>query len=99
MAADKNEYSQILIEAAHRVLLELVRLLGEYSEGIVLVGGLVPGFLIENPQQEHIGSIDVDLALDHTIIQEAGYRSIKHLLLARGYQMGDQPFIFYRMVP
>jgi hypothetical protein len=31
-------------------------------------------------------------------LQEAGYRTIKELLLARGYREGSQPFIFHRTV-
>jgi hypothetical protein len=96
MAATKIEYERILVEAAESVLLELAHLLGEYSEGIVLVGGWVPGLLIDQTEQKHVGSIDVDLALDHRTIQEVGYRSIMQRLQNRGYQPGDQPFIFYR---
>lgn len=64
----------------------------------MVVGGWVPGLLFDNPHQEHVGTIDVDLALDHLTIQDAGYRSIMQLLLLRGYLQGDQPFIFYRLV-
>ena len=98
MAASKVEYNQILVEAAYSVLLELAHLLREYQEGIVVVGGLVPGLLFDNPSEKHVGSIDVDLALDQHTIQDAGYRSIMELLVSRGYLEGDQPFIFYRNV-
>ena len=73
-------------------------MLQEYAEGIVVVGGLVPGLLFDNPDEKHVGSIDVDLALDHEAIQDAGYRTILQLLLSRGYVQGNQPFIFYRKV-
>jgi hypothetical protein len=98
MAATKNDYDQVLIDAAQSVLLELVHLLQEYRDGIVVVGGLVPGLLFNNPEVKHVGSIDVDLALDHEMIHEAGYRTILELLLSRGYLQGSQPFIFYRNV-
>jgi len=96
MATTKNEYDRLLVEAAHRVLLEVARLLYEYREGIVIVGGSVPGLIFEQNPPEHIGTVDVDIALDHHVIQEIGYRSIKRLLSTRGYIQGDQPFIFYR---
>jgi len=41
MATTKNEYDRLLVEAAHRVLLEVARLLYDYRDGIVLVGGSV----------------------------------------------------------
>ncbi len=96
MATTKNEYDSLSVEAASRVLLELARLLYEYREGIVIVGGTVPSLILDPSMPEHIGSIDVDIALDQYVIQEIGYRSIMQLLSKRGYARGDQPFIFYR---
>jgi hypothetical protein len=96
MATTKNEYDRLLVEAAHRVLLEVARLLYDYRDGIVVVGGSVPGLIFGQNPTEHIGTIDVDIALDQNTIQEVGYRSIMLLLSKRGYVQGDQPFIFYR---
>lgn len=98
MATTKNEYDHPYIEAARRVLLEIARLLYDYREGIVLVGGSVPGLILDQNSPEHIGTIDVDIALDQNTIQEVGYRTIKQLLSKRGYIQGDQPFIFYRIL-
>lgn len=92
------DYSADVVEAARSVLLEVSGLLGEYRGGMVVVGGWVPELLFGNAQQAHVGSIDVDLALDHRTLQEAGYRSIMELLLSRGYEQGSQPFIFHRKV-
>jgi hypothetical protein len=96
MATTKDEYEHILVEAAYRVLLEIARLLYDYREGIVLVGGSVPGLIFDQSLSEHIGTIDIDIALNQNTIQEAGYRSIMQLLSKRGYVQGVQPFIFYR---
>ncbi len=96
MAAIKKAYDQNLIDAAQSVLLELARLLHEYENGIVVVGGSVPNLILGETRQTHIGTIDVDIALDHNAIQEIGYRTILQLLLNRGYQPGEQPFIFFR---
>ena len=94
----RTDYRQELVEAAHSVLLELTRLLGEYRDEIVLVGGWVPALLLTPGQDKHVGSIDVDLALDHRMLQEPGYQTIRELLLRRGYVEGRQPFIFHRQV-
>ncbi|MHB8135055.1 MAG: nucleotidyl transferase AbiEii/AbiGii toxin family protein [Anaerolineaceae bacterium] len=91
-----KDYDALKVSAARSVLLELSHLLRAYSSGIVIVGGWVPGLLFPGMVEQHIGSTDVDLALDRKILQEVGYRSILELLLARGYRQGDQPFIFYR---
>jgi hypothetical protein len=80
-------------------MLELTRLLGEYQEGIVLIGGWVPELLLSGAGHRHTGSLDVDLALDHHALGDTGYKTILQLLLARGYRQGEQPFIFFRTVP
>jgi hypothetical protein len=95
----KRDYDAIQVEAAHSVMLELVHLLGEYHDDIVVVGGWVPALLIPQDKARHIGSIDVDLALNHKTLGDPGYKSIRSLLLGRGYRQDDvQPFIFWRTV-
>ncbi|MBD2181888.1 hypothetical protein H6S82_00280 [Planktothrix sp. FACHB-1355] len=94
----KRDYTQMAVEAARSVLLELVRILGEYRNEIVIIGGWVPELLLSEAQQRHIGSTDVDIALNHRTLQAAGYKTIQELLLARGYREGRQPFIFSRTV-
>ena len=94
----QRDYSAELVKAARSVLLELFHLLGEYWEHIVLVGGWVPEFLFSKQDTRHVGSIDVDLALNHLKLKEEGYQSIQALLFERGYVQGKQPFIFHRKV-
>jgi hypothetical protein len=94
----RRDYAAEIVEAARRVLLETLRVLGEYQDDIVVVGGWVPELLLSQTEARHVGSIDVDIALDHREIGEVGYRSILRLLQARGYKQGKQPFIFHRSV-
>jgi len=99
MAVTYRDYSADQVEAAKSVLLELVRLLGEYRDDIVVVGGWVPQLLLPQHPKRHVGSIDVDLALNHRNLREIGYASIQKLLLGRGYETDPrQPFIFHRTV-
>jgi hypothetical protein len=99
MAVTFRDYSADLVQAAHSVLLELVRLLGEYRDDIVVVGGWVPQLILPAEPLKHVGSIDVDLAFNHRNLQDAGYATIQKLLLARGYEQDHrQPFIFHRTV-
>ena len=93
-----KDYPANLIQAARMVMLELSRLLGEYSDSIVIVGGWVPELIIPQGKNPHIGSIDVDLALNHQSITADNYKTILDLMLERGYKQGTQPFIFYRDV-
>jgi predicted nucleotidyltransferase len=94
----QRDYSEELVRAARSVLVEIIHLLGEYLENIVLVGGWVPDLLLSSEANPHIGSIDVDLALNHLKLRDEGYKSIQNLLMGRGYVQGKQPFIFNRTV-
>lgn len=99
MAVTFRDYSGDVVAAARSVLLELVHLLGEYRDDIVVVGGWVPQLILPSQPRRHVGSIDVDLALDHRNLQEVGYATIQKLLLGRGYEQDPhQPFTFHRTV-
>lgn len=98
MATSRIDYTAEAVEAARSVLLELNHLLGEYRDAIVLIGGWVPGLLISRGDIRHVGSMDVDLALNHRALRETGYRTIPELLLSREYRQGKQPFVFHRIV-
>ena len=94
----KRDYTEDAVSAAHSVLLEVAHLLGEYRQAMVIVGGWVPDLILPVEGVEHIGSIDVDVALNHRMLTVVGYKSIAELLIARGYRQGKQPFIFHRDV-
>lgn len=94
----RKDYNAIQVEAARSVLIELTHLLAEYKEEIVLIGGWVPALTLPAEEGAHVGSIDVDLALDHRRLTEEGYETIAALLATQGYAQGEQPFIFFRTV-
>jgi len=78
----KHDYTKEAVDAARSVIIELVHLLGEYRDHIVIIGGWVPYLLLPKQKDSFIGSMDVDLALNHQSLQEEGYKTIQELLLA-----------------
>ncbi len=70
-------------QAGRAVLIEVLTILGKYRDGMVLIGGWVPDLLF--PNTGHIGSFDVDIALDERKISPDAYRSIRQRLVAAGY--------------
>lgn len=94
----RSNYPKNEVEACLSVLVEFMTLLGEYRESIVLIGGWVPYFLIERKKHEHVGSLDIDAAFDFNTISSEAYNTILKLLKKRGYQEGNQPFIFHRTI-
>ena len=88
------------MQAAHRVLVDLGQVLASFHDCIVLVGGWVPDLLIPDAEPRHIGSIDVDLALDATRLNDGRYAELLKLLLVTGrYRKGDKSFQLVTDVP
>jgi len=50
MVGSRIDYPNLATEAARMVMLELVRILGEYKDSMVIVGGWVPELLFANAQ-------------------------------------------------
>jgi hypothetical protein len=95
----RRDYNAEALQAVKNVLIELVQILGEFRDHIVVVGGSVPGLLVRDAAEPHIGTLDIDLALDFRNIPEASYQTLLKALTSRGYRQGGQPFQFFRDVP
>jgi hypothetical protein len=95
----RGDYGDPAVQACLSVMVELMTVLGEFRDGIVLVGDWVPYFLYPKSQKEHTGSLDIDIALDLNNISADTYGTILKLLEKQGYEQSkEQPFIFYRTV-
>ncbi|MDH4267951.1 MAG: hypothetical protein OEW45_20175, partial [Deltaproteobacteria bacterium] len=78
------------IEACVIVMRELFLYLKPYRDQIVLIGGWVPYFLLEKYRHpgeydQHVGSLDIDVALDAFSIPETAYKSILEILREREF--------------
>ena len=77
------DYRPREVEAARRVLVDLGQVLGSwFADAIVVVGGWVPDLLMADADEPHVGSIDVDLALDAPRLRAGRYAEIVEALLA-----------------
>jgi hypothetical protein len=89
----QEEYSPRQTEAAKRVLIDLGQVLAQYKDCMVIVGGWVPDLLLADAEESHIGSIDVDLALDAAKLNDGRYAEILQLLLnTKRYRKGAKDF-------
>lgn len=80
-------------EAAHRILIELVNLFQEYQEDIRIVGGWVPDLMF--PQEGHVGSVDVDILINHLTLQDAGYQNMALILQRNGYKEHSEKYFSF----
>ena len=86
-------YKRQKTELAESVLLEAWSRLGEYRDKMVLVGGLVPRYLINQTiarQQGnlHCGTMDIDLGVSIAVTDAETYRSIRSTLDTMGFTPG-----------
>jgi hypothetical protein len=87
------EYGQRQSEAARRVLIDVGQVLASFSDCIVVVGGWTPDLLFKDAEGSHIGSMDVDLALDAARLQDGRYAEMLQLLLdTKRYRPGAKAF-------
>ncbi len=87
------DYSTRQVEAAHRALVDVGQVLASFKDCMVVIGGWVPDLLLPNVQERHVGSIDVDIALDAAKLNDGRYAALLKLLLAtKRYKSGDKEF-------
>lgn len=99
MASTKLEYPPDKTSLGLSVLLEVFTLLGAYRDSIALVGGWVPFLLAPEAEPRHVGSLDVDIAIDFERINDDTYTTMRTLLEKHGYrQVQDYPYRFARTV-
>ncbi|MBI4533250.1 MAG: hypothetical protein HY711_04815, partial [Candidatus Melainabacteria bacterium] len=84
-----SQYEPGQVAACHAVLIELVHILGDFIDDMAIVGGWVPLLLIQNAAEEHVGSMDVDLALDIEHVSEDAYATINKILTRHGYRQNE----------
>jgi len=89
----REDYDPRKTEAAHRVLVDVGQVLASFEDCLVVVGGWVPELLLPNAEEPHVGSIDIDLALDVEKLDRGRYAELLGLLLNTGrYRMGKESY-------
>ncbi len=89
----EDDYEPRQVAAAKRVIVDVMQVLAAFEDCLVLVGGWVPDLVIGGTEEAHVGSIDVDLALDVTKLGGGRYAEMLKLLLAtKRYGPGGKDF-------
>lgn len=96
---NSSQYGKREVNACKSVLIELIHLLGAFKDDMVLIGGWTPTLLLPQSEEPHIGSLDIDIALNFSKIPAGAYETILKAFLKQGYiRDEEQPFRFYRKV-
>ncbi|MBI5059929.1 hypothetical protein HZB60_09165 [candidate division KSB1 bacterium] len=87
-----DEYVADTTQIVVRTSLHLATILGDFQDDIVVIGGMVPYFLVDQTEQpyeqKHIGSMDVDLGLSVALLHDHRYEAIADRLRNSGFEPG-----------
>ncbi|MDB5072793.1 MAG: hypothetical protein JWM87_3904 [Candidatus Eremiobacteraeota bacterium] len=88
-----SEYTRADLERVRSLCLTIAIVLGDEicSNDVVVVGGIVPSLLFEGVAQQpdlgaHVGTSDLDLALDIVILDEHRYEAVRDRLIRGGFE-------------
>jgi hypothetical protein len=86
-----TDYTPEQLARTRQTLLQVVVALGDFHDDVVLVGGLVPAFLVDQAEaaardEAHVGSIDVDLGIRLAVVDEDRYDELAERLRASGFE-------------
>ena len=96
-----SDYDDRTTVAVKSVLVEIGQVLGSYRGKFAVIGGAVPWLLLNQSDMPHIGTLDVDLALDADALDDGEYAQLVDSLLRQGYRQGEplRRFQLKRTVP
>jgi len=95
------DYDDRTTAAVKSVLLEIGQILGSFQGKFAVIGGAVPWLLLANADMDHVGTLDVDLALDAEALGDGEYATLVEALRSQGYDQRTEcrSFQLVRRVP
>ena len=87
-----TDYSQTITQMVEKGLLDIWGRLGEYRDFLVVIGGLVPRYIIapegtsDYDATMHCGTMDIDFGISLAVSDDEQYKEISEILLENGYR-------------
>jgi hypothetical protein len=81
-----KDYDSRTTDAVKSVLLEIGQVLGSFKGKFAVVGGAVPWLLLDNEDMPHVGTADVDLALNAEALGDGEYVTLIEAMKNAGYE-------------
>ena len=83
-------YGPDFLERARRTCLHVATVIGDMTDDVVLVGGLVPSLLVAQESlpvgaERHVGTLDVDVGLALGLLDEGRYQELSERLRRAGF--------------
>lgn len=95
-----TEYEDRATEAVMSVLVEVGQILGSFKGKFAIVGGVVPWLAIDSQDMQHVGTVDLDIALAAEALADGEYATLIEALTDHGYgaREGGRKFQLQRTV-
>lgn len=91
-----GDYADVPLPEVQSGCLKVFQSLGAHRDQIVVIGGLVPAFLVESsqkhsgdPLESHVGTRDVDIGFSLGIVEEGSYDQIVERLRESGFERDE----------
>jgi hypothetical protein len=80
------DYDERTTAAVKYVLVEMGQIPGSFKGKFAVVGGAVPWLLLVNEDMAHVGTLDIDIALDAAALRvDHEYKALIESLMENGY--------------
>lgn len=93
-----NDYDDRTTAAVESVLIEIGQVLGSFEGKFAVIGGVVPWLQLRNSEMPHVGTADVDLALDAEALGDGEYADLVELLRDQGYRQRPNDLRRFQLV-
>lgn len=93
-----NDYVDRTTAAVESVLIEIGQILGSFRGKFAVIGGVVPWLQLRDAEMQHIGTADVDLALDAEALGGGEYADLVELLKGQGYRQRPNQLRRFQLV-
>lgn len=87
---DPADYNTRSTEAVKSVIIEIAQTLGSFQGKFAVIGGAVPWLLLNNEEMPHVGTLDIDLGLDHEALGDGEYATLVGALQDQGYAQSTE---------
>jgi hypothetical protein len=80
------DYDDRTTKAVKSVLIEMGQILGSFEGKFAVIGGAVPWLLLESEDMAHVGTLDIDIALNSAALKDNDeYKTLIESLMTNGY--------------
>jgi len=87
----REDYDRAAVEICRQARMEVLTALRSYHRDLAIVGGNVPALLCDQATEPHLGTLDIDLLVNHLTISDDRYELILDIIQGLGWHQVIKP--------